>query len=328
MQLVVHRYFVAAAIQLLHFHFTNASTITHAPNPSSTEIAEVPKTCEFRTINYITDSLPQLCLKSSWSVANGTSVKALNVTVEAQTGDDITNSSTESASLGQDIGSSAVAGEVESTTSTSALSPVETAGAAATDLETGELNAASFLSFEEWKKQTLDKAGQGNANIGSRKSGEGKKRDSESIQNNLDSLGDEGEIDLDFEAFRSGGKGEETAQTTDSSEAEARQESQELETRTKDQERSSDAGKTCKERFSYASFDAGATVLKTHPGAKNAKSVLIENKDSYMLSECSAENKFIIIELSVWALTSGDPFSYANKFAGRYLDRYSCAGKL
>jgi len=26
---------------------------------------------------------------------------------------------------------------------------------------------------------------------------------------------------------------------------------------------------------------------------------LIENKDSYMLSECSSENKFIIIELSV-----------------------------
>jgi hypothetical protein len=162
------------------------------------------------------------------------------------------------------------------------------------------LNEASFLSFEEWKKQTLDKAGQGN-DIGKRKAGDGKKRDSEGIQNHLDSLGDEGEIDLDFGAFRSGEKGEEAAQTTENKEAEGSQE-QEVEPRTRDQYRSKDAGKTCKERFSYASFDAGATVLKTHPGAKNAKSVLIENKDSYMLSECSAENKFIIIELSVCPL--------------------------
>jgi hypothetical protein len=306
MQLVVHRYLVAAAL-LLHYS-TNASTITHAPKPSSTEIAEVPKTCEFRTINYITDSLPQLCLKSSWSVANGTSVTASNsnataaATGEAQVGESIIRSSAEGASAGQDGASSMVAGEIDSTTSTSASSVAETTEAVATDLETGELNEASFLSFEEWKKQTLDKAGQGNANIGSKKSGEGKKRDSESIQNNLDSLGDEGEIDLDFGAFRSGGKGEETTQATENNEAEARQESQELETRTKDPHRRQDAGKTCKERFSYASFDAGATVLKTHPEAKNAKSVLIENKDSYMLSECSAENKFIIIELSVWPL--------------------------
>jgi hypothetical protein len=184
---------------------------------------------------------------------------------------------------------------VESTPS----SAVEPADAAATDLETGELSEASFLSFEEWKKQTLDKAGQAHANIGTKKPGEGKKRDSESIQNNLDSLGDDGEIDLDFGAFRSGGKGEEAAQTTENIGAEAGQDPQDVEKRTKDQHRNKDAGKTCKERFSYASFDAGATVLKTHPGAKNAKSVLIENKDSYMLSECSAENKFIIIELSV-----------------------------
>ncbi|KAG4429449.1 hypothetical protein IFR05_015071 [Cadophora sp. M221] len=70
----------------------------------------------------------------------------------------------------------------------------------------------------------------------------------------------------------------------------------------KEQYRSKDAGKTCKERFNYASFDAGATILKTHHGAKNNKAILIENKDSYMLSECTAENKFAIIELSedIW----------------------------
>ncbi|KAL1896455.1 hypothetical protein Cpir12675_002792 [Ceratocystis pirilliformis] len=61
---------------------------------------------------------------------------------------------------------------------------------------------------------------------------------------------------------------------------------------------SKDAGKTCKERFSYASFDSGATVLKTTPGAKNAKAILRENKDSYLLLECAIKNKFVIIELS------------------------------
>ncbi|KAL5629392.1 hypothetical protein BROUX41_001999 [Berkeleyomyces rouxiae] len=61
---------------------------------------------------------------------------------------------------------------------------------------------------------------------------------------------------------------------------------------------SKDAGKTCKERFSYASFDSGATVLKTTSGAKNAKAILRENKDSYMLLECATKNKFVIIELS------------------------------
>ncbi|KAF3342732.1 Endoplasmic reticulum mannosyl-oligosaccharide 1,2-alpha-mannosidase [Verticillium dahliae VDG2] len=62
--------------------------------------------------------------------------------------------------------------------------------------------------------------------------------------------------------------------------------------------RSKDAGKTCKERFSYSSFDAGATVLKTNTGAKNAKAILVENKDSYMLLECAADNKFAIVELT------------------------------
>jgi hypothetical protein len=62
--------------------------------------------------------------------------------------------------------------------------------------------------------------------------------------------------------------------------------------------RSKDAGKTCKERFSYSSFDAGATVLKSSRGAKNAKAILVENKDSYMLMECADDNKYVIIELS------------------------------
>ncbi|KAJ2993219.1 hypothetical protein NUW58_g1908 [Xylaria curta] len=62
--------------------------------------------------------------------------------------------------------------------------------------------------------------------------------------------------------------------------------------------RSKDAGTTSKERFSYSSFDAGATVKKTSPGAKNPTAILVENKDSYMLLECGTKNKFFIVELS------------------------------
>jgi hypothetical protein len=275
-----------AAALLLSANATASAITSAASKASPTDLAELPRTCEARTINYITDSLPQLCLKSSWSAANGTHAKGQNVTSSVETGDGVSGEGTVTVE------------EVSSTTTAVAESPEETKEAAAADLEVGELNEASFLSFEEWKKQTLEKAGQGN-DIGKKRPGDGKKRDSEGIQNHLDSLGDEGEIDLDFGAFRSAGKGAEASQTTENREADEIQE-QEVEKRTTDQYRpSKDAGKTCKERFSYASFDAGATVVKTHPGAKNAKSVLIENKDSYMLSECSAENKFIIIELSV-----------------------------
>ena len=297
-----------AATLLLLFFIVDATTVTTAPKPTLSA-NNVPATCEFRTINYITDSLPQQCLKSAWSNSNATAstvsgaVTNASMTEEGQAegttipGEDSGQNATQSAaeSDGQEIPASS---ESASSTSDHPPTSTETAEESATDIESEELNEASFLSFEEWKKQTLEKAGQANANIGNKRSGG--KRDSESIQNNLDSLGDEGEIELDFGAFRSGGS--EEGQASEFKEPDA-QASQDLESgRRKDQYRSKDAGITCKERFSYASFDAGATILKTHPGAKNSKAVLIENKDSYMLSECATENKFLIVELSedIW----------------------------
>lgn len=278
--------FVAAALLLLGFGgngfgVVEGSSISTTASPTTTAVQSAG-TCEARTINYITDSLPQQCLRKEWNGFNGTGTGG-SLIVASDGPDGNENTTTTSAS------------------SSSSTTAAETAEASATDLESGELGEASFLSFEEWKKQTLEKAGQANANIGNKKSGEGKKRDVESFQNNLDSLGDEGEIDLDFSSFRSGGKGEDAGNTAEAGDAEVGQEAQKVEGGGKRKEtyRSKDAGKTCKERFSYASFDAGATILKTHPGAKNSKAVLIENKDSYMLSECAAENKFIIIELSV-----------------------------
>ena len=201
-----------------------------------------------------------------------------------------------------ELTSSSTTATATATTESKVAGDGETATA---DTEAGELNDASFLSFEEWKKQALEKAGQKGLDIGIKKSLVGvdeKKRESESIHNHLDSLGDDGEIELDFGGFGRGANGAVPTQHITSTEADVQHEEVGSEvgpTRQRDQYRSKDAGKTCKERFSYASFDAGATILKTHPGAKNAKAVLVENKDSYMLSECAAGNKFLIIELSV-----------------------------
>lgn len=60
---------------------------------------------------------------------------------------------------------------------------------------------------------------------------------------------------------------------------------------------SEEQGKLYKERFNFASFDCAATIVKTNKEAKGANSILIDNKDSYLLNECNAQNKFIIIEL-------------------------------
>lgn len=58
-----------------------------------------------------------------------------------------------------------------------------------------------------------------------------------------------------------------------------------------------DQGKLYKDRFNFASFDCAATIVKTNKEAKGANSILLDNKDIYLLNECSAQNKFIIIEL-------------------------------
>lgn len=297
---------------------TSANKITSAASPTPT--AHGAQTCEFRTINYITASLPQQCLRSAWSSANSTSTKsdaredatttALSNEGVTTTGSGIPSQDATPNTSGSDTiqPENTASNDPPSGTSVPAPGSTESGQPSAIDADGGELNEASFLSFEEWKKQTLEKAGQANANIGNKKSsGPGQnKRDSESIQSNFDSLGDEGEIDLDFGAFRNGDKGEEAAQESQTGEPENPQDSQGQDgpRKEKGMHRSKDAGKTYKERFSYASFDGGATILKTHQGAKNAKAVLVENKDTYMLSECTAENKFLIIELSVCAPSS------------------------
>ncbi|RLV93953.1 Uncharacterized protein SLP1 [Spathaspora sp. JA1] len=56
-------------------------------------------------------------------------------------------------------------------------------------------------------------------------------------------------------------------------------------------------GKVYKDKFNYASVDCAATIVKTNANAKSASSILKENKDSYLLNQCSNENKFVVIEL-------------------------------
>ncbi|KAJ2468410.1 hypothetical protein GGI02_003702, partial [Coemansia sp. RSA 2322] len=55
--------------------------------------------------------------------------------------------------------------------------------------------------------------------------------------------------------------------------------------------------KSLKERFNYASSDCAAVVLKANREARGLTSILNSKKDQYMLNECSAQSKFVIVEL-------------------------------
>ncbi|MCJ1320212.1 hypothetical protein MMC15_005550 [Xylographa vitiligo] len=157
---------------------------------------------------------------------------------------------------------------------------------------------ANFLSFEEWKSQMLSNAGQDLEHLGSNRVGAEARRRPGNINDALDSLGEDVEIELDFSGFVTADTVPDTSSTTTHGSAiiEVDQHS-EVGVKKDSNKRSKDAGTTCKERFNYASFDCAATVLKTNPECKGSTSVLVENKDSYMLNLCSAKNKYFIVEL-------------------------------
>ncbi|KAI8323869.1 hypothetical protein GQ54DRAFT_248523, partial [Martensiomyces pterosporus] len=52
-----------------------------------------------------------------------------------------------------------------------------------------------------------------------------------------------------------------------------------------------------KDRFNYASADCAAVVLKSNREARGLTAILNSKKDQYMLNECSAQGKFVIVEL-------------------------------
>ncbi|KAI1331320.1 hypothetical protein F5Y16DRAFT_361176 [Xylariaceae sp. FL0255] len=215
-------------------------------------------TCESRSVNYITHTLPQQCLTTSPTpTSTPPAVESLNLS-----------------------------------TPTAAGEPHDELDSDGEDLSTG-----AFMSFEEWKAMVVANSGpdalEPRANRNKHRRADGIPGDG------FDTLGDEGEISFDFDAYTD--KFSEMASSTRLPE-QVKAVEQPVEKATPDEglnyQRSKDAGTTCKERFSYSSFDAGATVKKTSPGAWNPTSILVENKDAYMLLECRTPNKFFIVELS------------------------------
>jgi len=267
-------------------------------------------TCPFRTINYITHTLPQQCAKTAWSApgeAASTDVAAgeAGATPGQQTA---IPSAEEAVKSDVQDGAHSTFTAVPQAQETGAGAVTETPGGGTvseeseSELETeSPLDNANFLSFEEWKKRNLEQVGQSPEYVQGRAapSNQAARRRPVNV-NALDSLGDEAEIEIDFSGFGpplDGGDIASSNQAGSRGAGNTKAVEDEKKATPSSWSLSKDAGKTCKERFNYASFDCAATVLKTNKQAKSATSVLVENKDSYMLNECSANNKFLIVEL-------------------------------
>lgn len=284
-----------------------------AHGSTDTSIGSSIGLCEARTINYITHTLPQLCLPTAWS-ASQQSVPG-NATTATTTGTSPSGSINDTATAIATATQSSHPEGAPAENSTQAASTEQNAGqgkqgthegdAAAKQAEEDaeDLAVGSFMSFDEWKAMMLKKSGQDLADLKDRKRREARDADP-NVGGGLDGWGEDGEISLDFDVL-SDKISEMTATdiaragtaSTDAPSAEV-QDTTVYDNGVAHYRRPKDAGKTCKERFSYSSFDGGATVLKTSPGAQNPKAILVENKDSYMLFTCSQENKFVIVELS------------------------------
>jgi len=265
-------------------------------------------TCPSRTVNYITHTLPRQCLRTdrvphnatvSVSVTGSAVETPLTATTTVTGSDEATTPASNLAETFQtalETHTLLAIGHEESasSTATDALATESAAGASAEEESESPLDNANFLSFEDWKKQNLAKTGQSPEDIG-RAQPVNLNRPRPGINNALDTLGEESEIDLDFTGFGGAAKPSlpdhaHERLSSGSGAAVGHLEGGSI-------LRSKDAGKTCKERTNYASFDCSATILKSNKECKSASSVLVENKDSYMLNTCSAQNKFFILQL-------------------------------
>ena len=278
--------------------------------------------CPARSINYITDTLPQQCLGSGGLRFAPLEVENTNFNakeVPSTAADEKIVTSLPAFAVQVPFRAPSVSitdglAQIDSSSSITRASgqPKATAGAALDSVSDSDgdgdspLDNAKFLSFEEWKKQNLAKVGQSLDNIAGRKDiGERSSRGRPaSINNALDSLGEDTEIEIDFGGFVNPGPTAQVVTPTGTGTTRNASDQKPASTKAKagknlsgSHVRSKDAGKTCKERFNYASFDCAATVLKTNKECKGSTSVLVENKDSYLLNKCSAENKFFIVEL-------------------------------
>ncbi|KAK4990532.1 hypothetical protein LTR66_006765 [Elasticomyces elasticus] len=311
-----------------------APTTTHKETslrPSSSSI-EPSATCQSRAVNHITNTLPQQCLVSSWTGISSQGPKT-EIANDSRPDSHVTSSSLSVAPSSSttillvDSVSSTQAAHSGSAWTPYTVSPAQSSNSserrepAGSTPETGTsfstsssigvqpesetdspLDNANFLSFEDWKKQNLAKVGQNPENIGHGRgpaaSRDGRRRPG--INNALDGLGEDSEIELDFAGFGVPPGSDDSTRTKGAKEPHLSAISNGDATETEPASpvmRSKDAGKTCKERSNYASFDCAANVLKSNPECKSVSSILVENKDSYMLNICSASNKFFIVEL-------------------------------
>lgn len=304
---------------------TATSTKTPATITTALSSSTVPTsllTCPSPSINYITQTLPQQCLTASWastvpSASERTSNEAGSKS-SSPTDVDYSKSRDEaSIVLKADVTSTVLSSSAqdapehpavtagEQTRFSGTTRPSEVAAHAQEDESDALFENADFLSFEDWKRQNLAKIGQSPESLGARvANGPPERRRPGGINNALDSLGEDTEIDIDFGGFAQQGPLETipSSRSSNPRRTEAGPYATSVgESTSRDgsghRKRSKDAGKTCKERTNYASYDCAATTLKTNPECKSSSSVLVENKDSYMLNICSASNKFFIVEL-------------------------------
>ena len=265
-------------------------------------------TCPSRTANVITHNLPQQCLTASRRspesvlLSNATTANAAAATSASppRSDDTVVNLATNLTELL--LGNASTSAAV-STVSIASKNPAATQEAPiallAAPEEASPLDDGKFMSFEDWKTQNLQKAGQ-SEHLGKDVPVDqlSQRKQPVNIHAALDTLGDDAEIELDFSGLLPDGP-DLSGSTRGTSEQPASEQRSETDASTLPKIRSSgkDAGTTCKERFNYASFDCAANVLKTNSEALSASAVLGENKDSYMLNVCSAENKHLILEL-------------------------------
>ena len=315
--------FLAAVHLLLAITTCSSQVELSTPIRTSNSINPVasPSTCPSRSINYITQTLPQQCLTASWTskpTAPATSTVEIsstsNLSVHAPSGtqdgkrtvsemqgstqsDQLESSTLTDSATSHQLGTASVSSTSEIIHQ--AKKTVEVVQEAESD---SPLDNVNFLSFEEWKRQNLAKAGQSAEHLSARTGGSAEQRRRPGgINTALDSLGEDTEIEIDFGGFVDPGSPPPVKSppyhSTEQLSNEERNEDKSVDDLSGPRKRGKDAGKTCKERSNYASFDCASTVLKTNPECKGSTAILMENKDSYMLNICSAKNKFFIVDL-------------------------------
>ncbi|KAK7207771.1 UNC-like C-terminal-domain-containing protein [Myxozyma melibiosi] len=170
-----------------------------------------------------------------------------------------------------------------------------------------DLSGSKFLSFEEWKAQMLVKAGltadeirrqQDRASAEAAAASQNRARPIGGADQSLDDLG--GELELNFNFFGTptvadSSVGDEV--DTDTSEQHVGKSAPSSEVVPTDTKSRRGGRLKNKNKTNYASFDCASTIIKTNSEMRGASSILVENKDSYMLNPCNAPNKFVIIEL-------------------------------